>query len=165
LLTGDDLLVAKSVTKNLPLDQIFGGLMPEDKVKHIAKLTEGGHVVAMVGDGVNDAPALAAAQIGIAMGNRGSDVALDVADVVLMHDDLRKLPFAIRLGKVAQQRVRVNLRFAFGMILILLIASFFDMPLWLGVVGHEGSTLLVVFNGVRLLVWKDRHGQPDADLQ
>ncbi|MFN8740033.1 MAG: heavy metal translocating P-type ATPase [Pirellula sp.] len=165
MLTGDDLLVAKSVTKNLPLDQIFGGLMPEDKVKHIAKLTEGGHVVAMVGDGVNDAPALAAAQIGIAMGNRGSDVALDVADVVLMHDDLRKLPFAIRLGKVAQQRVRVNLRFAFGMILILLIASFFDMPLWLGVVGHEGSTLLVVFNGVRLLVWKDRHGQPDADLQ
>nr|MCU0712210.1 hypothetical protein [Pirellula sp.] len=61
------------------------------------------------------------------------------------------------------QRVRVNLRFAFGMILILLIASFFDMPLWLGVLGHEGSTLLVVFNGVRLLVWKDRHSQPDAN--
>jgi Zn2+/Cd2+-exporting ATPase len=163
MLTGDDLLVAKSVTRNLPLDQIFGGLMPEEKVKHIAKLTEGGHVVAMVGDGVNDAPALASAQIGIAMGNRGSDVALDVADVVLMHDDLRRLPFAVRLGKVAQDRVRMNLRFAFGMILILLIASFYDMPLWLGVVGHEGSTLLVVFNGVRLLMWKDRHGQPEKN--
>ncbi|XZE18912.1 heavy metal translocating P-type ATPase [Pirellulaceae bacterium SH449] len=155
LLTGDDLLVAKAVTQGLPLQQISAGLMPEDKVRQIGKLTEGGHVVAMVGDGVNDAPALAAAQVGIAMGSRGSDVALDVADVVLMHDDLRKLPFAIRLSRVARDRVKWNLRFAFGMIMLLLIASFYDMPLWMGVVGHEGSTLIVVFNGIRLLLWSD----------
>lgn len=155
LLTGDDLLVAKAVTQGLPLQQISAGLMPEEKVRQIGKLTEGGRVVAMVGDGVNDAPALAAAQVGIAMGSRGSDVALDVADVVLMHDDLRKLPFAIRLSRVARDRVKWNLRFAFGMIMLLLIASFYDMPLWMGVVGHEGSTLIVVFNGIRLLLWSD----------
>jgi Cd2+/Zn2+-exporting ATPase len=76
---------------------------------------------------------------------------LDVADVVLMKDDLQKLPFAMWVGRVAQKRVKQNLRFAFGMIFLLLILSFFNLPLWLGVIGHEGSTLLVVFNGVRLL--------------
>jgi Cd2+/Zn2+-exporting ATPase len=151
ILSGDHERVALAVAKIIHADDVRAGLLPDQKVAELRRLSENGHVVAMVGDGVNDAPALAAARVGIAMGGAGTDVALEVADVVLMRDDLRALPLAVWISRVARQRVRQNMIFAFGVILLLVVSTFASLPLWLGVLGHEGSTVLVVFNGLRLL--------------
>jgi Cd2+/Zn2+-exporting ATPase len=151
LLTGDHERVARAVARQVHADDVRAGLLPDQKVIELRRLMDGDRCLAMVGDGVNDAPALATAQVGIAMGGAGTDVALEVADVVLMRDDLRALPFAVWLSRRARQRIRHNITFAFGMIALLVVSSFLGLPLWLGVIGHEGSTLLVVFNGLRLL--------------
>jgi Zn2+/Cd2+-exporting ATPase len=151
ILTGDHERVARAIAKKLHADEVLAGLMPDQKVRELRRLADDGGLVAMVGDGVNDAPALAAARVGIAMGGAGSDVALEVADVVLMRDDLRALPLAVWISRLARQRVRQNMIFAFSMIGMLVLGTFFNLPLWLGVLGHEGSTVLVVFNGLRLL--------------
>lgn len=151
ILTGDHERVAKAIAKVLHADEVRAGLLPEQKVVELRRLAEIGGPVAMVGDGVNDAPALATASIGIAMGGAGTDVALEVADVVLMRDDLRSLPLAVWISRLARKRVRQNVIFAFGMIGVLVISTFFNLPLWLGVLGHEGSTVIVVFNGLRIL--------------
>ncbi|MFO0871832.1 MAG: heavy metal translocating P-type ATPase [Pirellulales bacterium] len=151
ILTGDHERVARNIARQLDADDVRAGLMPEQKVMELRRLAENGGLVAMVGDGVNDAPALAAARVGIAMGGAGTDVALEVADVVLMRDDLRSLPLAVWISRQARQRVRQNMVFAFTMIGLLILGSFANLPLWLGVLGHEGSTVLVVFNGLRLL--------------
>jgi Cd2+/Zn2+-exporting ATPase len=150
MLTGDHERVARSVAAQIGADEYRAGLLPDQKVRELQKLSRTGGI-AMVGDGVNDAPALAVARVGIAMGGAGADVALEVADVVLMSDDLRALPFAVAVSRLACRRVRQNMIFAFGMIAVLVLATFFHLPLWLGVVGHEGSTLLVVLNGLRIL--------------
>lgn len=151
ILSGDHERVARAVAKIVHADDVRAGLLPDQKVEELHRLSANGHVVAMVGDGVNDAPALAAARVGIAMGGAGTDVALEVADVVLMRDDLRALPFAVWISRVARQRVRQNMIFAFGVIAVLVTSTFVNLPLWLGVLGHEGSTVIVVFNGLRLL--------------
>lgn len=151
LLTGDHERVARAIAKVLHADEVRAGLLPDQKVVELRRLAENGGLVAMVGDGVNDAPAVAAASVGIAMGGAGTDVALEVADVVLMRDDLRALPLAVWISRLARKRVRQNMIFAFAMISVLVISTFFDLPLWLGVLGHEGSTVVVVFNGLRLL--------------
>ncbi len=151
ILTGDHERVARNIAAKLGADDVRAGLMPDQKVVELSRLAADGDVVAMVGDGVNDAPALATAQVGIAMGGAGTDVALEVADVVLMSDDLRSLPVAIWISQTARRRVRQNMTFAFSMIALLVLATFFDLPLSLGVIGHEGSTVLVVLNGLRIL--------------
>jgi len=157
ILTGDHEGVAREVAAGVGADAVRAGLLPDQKVVELRRLMDGERNLAMVGDGVNDAPALAAAHVGIAMGGAGTDVALEVADVVLVRDDLKALPYAVWLSRRVWQRVGQNMRFAFSMIGVLIATSFLGLPLWLGVLGHEGSTLLVVLNGLRLL-W-DKPGE------
>ncbi len=143
-----------AIGKEVGIDEPRAPLMPEGKVLALKELgREGG--VAMVGDGVNDAPALAAASVGVAMGGAGSDVALETADVVLMSDDLRQLPFAVALAREANRTVRINLFISLGVSAVLILASIFG---WVrishAVVLHEGSTMVVVLNGLRLLLFR-----------
>ena len=151
MLTGDQTATAETVAASLGIDRVEANLLPEDKVKIIQQLQEG-YTVAMVGDGINDAPALAQADVGIAMGGIGSDVALETADIVLMADRLGKLEQAIRIGKKSQRITTQNMTLALSSIVLLMIANFFgELTLPAGVFGHEGSTLLVTLNGLRLL--------------
>jgi len=151
MLTGDNRDVAEAISQTLGLDEIHADLLPEQKVEVIETLKQNG-TVAMIGDGVNDAPALANSDLGIAMGAAGTDVALETADIVLMGDDLTKLPYLIALSRKSKKVVWQNIIFSMVVIVMLLLGVFLiDLPLTLGVIGHEGSTLLVVLNGLRLL--------------
>lgn len=156
MLTGDNAGVGKAVGKRVGVDEVKAELMPEGKVEAMRQLLAENQRVAMVGDGVNDAPALAHATLGIAMGKSGTAVALETADIALMGDDLGKLPFAVKLSHQARRIIRQNLYIALGVILFLILASttgLFNMGLT--VVIHEGSTLVVVVNALRLLRVKD----------
>jgi Cd2+/Zn2+-exporting ATPase len=153
ILTGDHPAVARAIGRRLGLD-FEAGLLPEDKLHAIRRLRERYGAVAMVGDGINDAPSLAAASLGVALGDGGTDVALETADVVLMAGDLRQLPYAVRLARQANRIVRQNLVFAFAMMALLLATTFVgSLRLPFAVVGHEGSTALVILNGLRLLAF------------
>ena len=152
MLTGDNQRVASAVAEQTGVDEFRAGLLPEEKVIAVRELHERFGSVGMVGDGVNDAPALALADVGIAMGAAGTDVALETADVVLMSDDLEKLAYVRNLSRRANRIIWQNIAFALGVIVVLVTANFLvGVPLPLGVVAHEGSTLIVVFNGLRLL--------------
>jgi Cd2+/Zn2+-exporting ATPase len=152
LLTGDNAAVAERVARQVGFDQWRADLLPEEKVSTIQELQLQGARVAMVGDGVNDAPALAAASLGVAMGVAGTDAALETADLVLVQDELGQIAYAVRLARRTRRIVRQNLAFACGVIALLVVINLaHGLSLPLGVVGHEGSTLLVVLNGLRLL--------------
>ncbi|MCS7060757.1 MAG: heavy metal translocating P-type ATPase [Anaerolineae bacterium] len=154
MLTGDNSVVAQAIAAQAGVDAYYAELLPEDKVRLIKEMTHQGPV-AMVGDGINDAPALATATVGIAMGAAGADVALETADIVLMSDDLSNIPYVIALSRRAQRTVIQNLAFAGAVILIMLAAAMgVQVPLPLGVVAHEGSTVLVSLNGLRLLAFR-----------
>lgn len=155
MLTGDNQRAAQTIGHQAGVDEVYADLLPADKVRKVKDLEAQYGSVAVVGDGVNDAPALAAASVGIAMGAAGSDVALETADVVLMADDLMKIPYAIGLGRQATRVVKQNLSFALSVIAVLIVATLLGVVgLPLGVIGHEGSTVLVVLNGLRLLSFK-----------
>lgn len=157
MLTGDNQRVADAVAKHVGIRLARGDLLPEQKVAAIAELARSSSRVAMVGDGVNDAPAMANATVGIAMGAGGSDVALETADVALMADDLSALPFAVGLSRSARSIIRQNLWASLGMVAFLIPATIFGFAgIGVAVALHEGSTLLVVANALRLLAYKDR---------
>lgn len=151
IVTGDTDNVANHIAGRLGIDHVYANLLPDEKVDVIRKLSEKKQV-AMVGDGVNDAPALAVSNLGIAMGAAGTDVALETADVVLMADDLQRIPWLIKLARRSKTIVWQNITFSLAVIVLLIGSVFlFEMPLTLGVLAHEGSTILVVLNGLRLL--------------
>ncbi len=155
MLTGDNARVAAQIARRAGVDEFHAGLLPQDKVTVLKRLREQYGPVAMVGDGINDAPSLATADLGIAMGAAGTDVAIETADVVLMSDDLSKIPYALGLARRARTIVWQNLSFAMAVIVLLVAGAFgINLPLTLGVLGHEGSTVLVVLNGLRLLTYK-----------
>ncbi len=158
LLSGDSIHTVEAIARRVQVDEFHGGLLPEDKVNVVGALEQRFGAVAMVGDGVNDAPALARASVGIAMGGIGSDAAMESADVVLMSDDLTALPYALRLSRKARTIVTQNLVIAVGVMAVLVALVFLGQhtpfgPLKLpyAVSGHEGSTVVVILNGLRLL--------------
>jgi Cd2+/Zn2+-exporting ATPase len=156
MVTGDNDRVAAAIARQAGVDEFHAKLLPEDKVRVLKSLKTIGPV-AMVGDGVNDAPALATATIGIAMGAAGTDVAMETADVVLMSDNLRNIPFAISISRHARTVIWQNLAIATSVIIVLVASALgFSLPLTLGVVGHEGSTVLVCLNGLRLLAFRPK---------
>lgn len=152
VLTGDRKAAAEHLRSELKLEDVRAELKPDGKVAAIRELSGQGKKVAMIGDGVNDAPSLAAAHIGVAMGARGSDAALEQADVVLMHDRLENFLAAFRLSQRAQRIIKQNLFISLGTVVVLVtFAMLGKIPLTIGVVGHEGSTVVVVMNSLRLL--------------
>ena len=155
MISGDNQRVADAVARQIGLDEAWGDLMPEDKVASIKALRVQEGKVAMVGDGVNDAPAMATATVGVAMGAAGSDVALETADVALMADDLNRLPFAVGLSRATSRIIKQNLFVSLGVVTLLVPATVLGLGIGPAVFFHEGSTLVVVFNALRLLAFQD----------
>jgi Cd2+/Zn2+-exporting ATPase len=152
VLTGDRQATGEQLQRQLAVDEVRAELKPEEKVAAVRALGAGGRRVAMIGDGVNDAPSLAAADVGVAMGARGSDAALEQAEVVLMHDRLENFLAAYRLSQRARRVIQQNLVFSLGTVVVLATGAMLGLlPLTLGVLGHEGSTVIVVVNSLRLL--------------
>ena len=157
VLSGDNQGTVDLVARQLGLTEAYGHMLPEDKAAYIKKLQEEGRIIAFVGDGVNDSPSLALAQIGIAMGS-GTDVAIETSDVVLMSSDLSRLPLALGLSKAILANMRQNIAIAVGVVLVLLASVFFSewMNMSIGMLVHEASILVVILNGMRLLRYRLR---------
>jgi Cd2+/Zn2+-exporting ATPase len=152
MLTGDNHASAAVLARELGVDETYAELLPHDKVEAVRKLREKHGTVAMVGDGVNDAPALAAADVGIAMGAAGTDVALETADIALMADELLKIPFAIRLGRATLRNIQMNVSLSLALKAVFLaLAIMGSATLWMAVMADMGASLLVIANGMRLL--------------
>jgi Cd2+/Zn2+-exporting ATPase len=155
MLSGDHPDVAARIARSLGITEVHAGLLPGDKVSEVEGLTRAYGTVAMVGDGVNDAPALAAASVGIAMGVAGTDAALETADIALMADELSRIPFAIRLSRAAVRNVKTNIALALALkAVFLVLAAFGVATLWMAVVADMGASLLVIANGLRLLKYE-----------
>ena len=164
LLTGDHALAARQVADQVGMDEARGALLPEGKADAIAALRRSGHRVMFVGDGINDAPAMATADVAVAMGRGGSDLAVETAEMILVRDEIPAVPATIRLARRAHRVVKANIVFAACVIVALITWDFVaDLPLPLGVAGHEGSTVVVGLNGLRLLragVWRSAAERP-----
>jgi Cd2+/Zn2+-exporting ATPase len=171
MLTGDNRATAEAVAESLGIDRFKAELLPQDKVDAVQNLkseisgSRSRRAAGVIGDGVNDAPALAAADVSIAIGSIGSDAALESADIVLLADDLGVIPWAVRLARRARRTILINLSFALAAIGVMVVATLVGsrigrpLPLWMGVLGHEGGTLLVVFNSLLLLTMRGSAAQ------
>lgn len=156
MLTGDNEGTAKMISKEANVNRYFAELLPEDKVKAIKQLQKEGNKVAMVGDGINDAPALATSDLGIAMGGAGTDTAMETADIVLMADNLDKLPHTVKLSRKALAIIKQNIWFALIVKFAALILIFPGwLTLWMAVLSDTGAALIVILNALRLLRVKD----------
>jgi Cd2+/Zn2+-exporting ATPase len=157
MLTGDNLSTAKAIANQVGIDEVQANLLPEDKQKVVTDLGTGMQV-GMVGDGVNDSPSLAAAAVGFSMGGAGTDTAKEAADVLIMNDDLRKVPETVRLSKRAYAILWQNIVLALGIkAVFFVLAVFGSATMWMAVFADMGASLLVVFNGLRLLRASPRH--------
>lgn len=151
MLTGDQEKTANYIAEKLGIDEVRANLLPQDKVRHVKEIQDKFGVTAMVGDGINDAPALATADIGISMGS-GTDIAMETSDIVLIKDSLKQLPFALGLSKKMKSITKQNIIFSLSVIVLLIISNLMEsINLPIGVIGHEGSTILVILNGLRML--------------
>lgn len=158
MLTGDNEATARAVAEQLDMDHYHAGLLPEDKVEEVRKTLEENKLAAMVGDGVNDAPALAASTVGIAMGTAGTDAALETADIALMADDLEKLAYTVSLARKAVAIIRQNIAAALLIKAVFIALTFAGLAgLWHAVVADMGASLLVIFNGMRMLHFEEKH--------
>jgi len=152
MLTGDNLATAQAIAKEAGLDQVRANLLPQDKQVAIQELQKGIGPTAMVADGINDAPALAQSDLGVAMGGAGTHTAMEAADLVVMNDDLRRLPEAIRLSRRTHAVLWQNIALALGIKAVFLVAAVFgSASMWMAVFADMGASLLVIFNGLRLL--------------
>ena len=158
LISGDRAEAAAAVAREAGIEEVHPALTPNEKLEWIHRWRQSGKTVAMVGDGINDAPSLIAADVGLGMGARGSDAALAQADVILMHDRIENVPTALHLSRRARRIIRQNLIVSLGMVAVLVACALAQkIKLSIGVVGHEGSTVAVVLNGLRLLRIKPGH--------
>jgi len=152
LLTGDQEGAARALAAAVGVDQVRSGLLPEDKVREVEALKRRFGTLAMVGDGINDAPALAAADVGIAMGVAGTGVALETADVALMSDELLRIPYAIRLSRATLRNIRANIAFSLVLKAAFLVMAIAGVAtLWMAVIADSGASLIVIANALRLL--------------
>jgi Cd2+/Zn2+-exporting ATPase len=152
MLSGDNQRVVDAISKEVGIDEARGGLLPDDKIARVKELSSKHKFVGMIGDGVNDAPAMAAATIGIAMGGAGTDTAIETADVALMKDDLSAVAEAVTLGRRTVRIIQVNIAFALTLKAVFLVLAFAGRTsLWLAILADTGATLLVIANALRLL--------------
>ncbi len=162
LLTGDRASAAKSVARQVGIEEVHAEIAPAAKLQWIHRWRQEGKKVAMVGDGINDAPSLTAADVAIGMGARGSDAALEQADVILMHDKIENVEHAVMLSRRARSIIRQNIIISLGVIVLLVVSALAQkINLTIGVLGHEGSTVVVVLNALRLLAFRSEEKHPD----
>ena len=154
MLTGDEARTAHFIAQEIGIEDVRSNLLPQDKASIIKELQETYGSIAMVGDGINDAPALATSNVGFALGS-GTDVAMETADIVLIQDDLEQIPFSLGISKQTRRLVMQNIVFSVSVIVLLIISNLLQViNLPLGVIGHEGSTILVILNSLRLLRYR-----------
>ena len=166
LLTGDHVATAKTIGKRLNVSNVIADCLPEDKMDTVAQLQQDGNIIAMVGDGVNDAPALKKSDVGIAMGGVGSDIAVEAADIVLVNDNVKEIPHLVALSKRMMTTIKINLSFSLFLNFVAIILAMVGTlsPVW-GALVHNGGSLLVVANSALLLRWayKSNHVVEDDD--